>query len=218
MTILSLVALLTMGALGKLWIEGKSLERAPLATDGKRFINGKWTSSDKKGSNTTEDSKPLPVLIHIAGSVRKPGLYTILDSTRVVDALKVAGGALPGADLDKVNLASFVYDGQRIYLPLKKSVILEEKARKKSKKISSAGRKHKTTEFQLKPGERLDLNSATESQLASVPEIGPRLAKKIVSYRTVVNKFTYEDELVVALGITEAKYERIRRFVFIKRP
>lgn len=125
------------------------------------------------------------VLIHVTGAVASPGLYQVEKGMRVIDALKMVGGVYPNADLDRVNLAAIVKDGKKINVPLKK----KSKAKNKTNtsKISSVG--------------VISINKASESELKSIPGIGPSLARRIIAYRAQHGEFVTINELIKVKGV-----------------
>jgi competence protein ComEA len=106
------------------------------------------------------------VVVHVAGAVGAPGVYGLPAGARVQDAVLAAGGATAGADLDSVNLARRVRDGERITVP-------------------SGARAASNAPATLAPGQTLDLNQATQAQLDGLPGIGEAYSRRIVDSRTV---------------------------------
>jgi len=213
--VLSLLGILAIGAVGKMYLAGQALQKSPLTPDGFRFIDGKWTDSAKKRGSaklSKADTVPRLALVHIAGAVKTPGLYKILDNVRVVDALKLAGGALPGANLNMVNLAAFVYDGQRVYLPSKKTT--KPKRDRVARKATIEKRSYENP--LADKAHPVELNSATREELMKIPEIGPTIAERILYYRSRVGKFYSIEELSEVPGISESKFVIIMQFVYVK--
>lgn len=137
-----------------------------------------------------------PVLVHVAGAVRTPGVYELPAGARVDDAVRAAGGPLPVAELDGVNLAAFVTDGQRVYVPLEGEIDPAAVA-----DPASAGEVP------------LDLNAATAEQLDSLPGVGPATAGAIVDDRERNGPFASVDDLVRVPGIGPAKLAALRELV-----
>lgn len=153
------------------------------------------------------------IYVHICGAVQKPGVFPIKPATRKFEALKLAGGTLPEADLSRVNLAEYAEDGEQIYVP-KIGEVLETPTKKKGRqtgKTSSAGSSSKQH-----PKGPFDINTATQQQLETVPGLGPSLAAEILRYRSARGNFANIEELDNVKGIGPAKLEKIRSFLFIK--
>lgn len=137
------------------------------------------------------------VTVHVAGSVRQPGVYALPLGSRVVDAVDMAGGAIFGADVNAINLASTISDGQRVYVPAVGEVVAAEVL----------------TNAESGPAFPLDLNSATASDLDALPGIGPSTAAAIVRQRETVGRFTSVESLLDVPGIGPSKLEAIRGLV-----
>ncbi|MDQ4029788.1 MAG: ComEA family DNA-binding protein, partial [Actinomycetota bacterium] len=122
-----------------------------------------------------------------------PGLYRLKDGARVADALELAGGASPKADLALVNLAAPVADGTQVVVP-----------RRGAQDIAGAA-----------PDAvgRVQLNSATTEQLDALPGIGPVTAQRIVDYRQAHGAFRSVEELDAVPGIGPARVEQLKDLV-----
>ncbi len=136
------------------------------------------------------------IYVHVGGAVHRPGLYEVPDGSRVFDAVQVAGGATDSADLDSLNLASKVKDGDKILVPAR-----VEPGADPPPGAASAGRA---------AGGLINLNSATLEQLDSLPGVGPSTAQKIIDYRTQHGGFRSVDELMEVPGIGPAKFAELK--------
>jgi comEA protein len=165
---------------------------------------GAPAASDRPAPVTTTTTRP-PVLVHVAGAVARPGLVEVPAGARVADALAAAGGGLPEADLDRLNLAAKVADGQRI--PVAR---VGEPAPVGPVGDGGAGGGD--------PGGAtgpIDLNSATEAQLDTLPGIGPTLAGAIIRERERRGGFTSVDQLQDVRGIGEKRFADLRPLVTV---
>lgn len=144
-----------------------------------------------------------PAFVHVAGAVAQPGVYEMGADARVHTAIAAAGGASPTADLDGLNLAASIADGQRIYVPQHGEV---DPASVPSGPISSssAGDDHTGD-----PDAAIDLNAATASQLEALPGIGPATAAAIVDDRDRHGPFAAVSDLERVPGIGPAKLAAI---------
>lgn len=159
-------------------------------------------SSSSTSSSTTEVS--AEVVAHVAGAVVRPGLYTLPPGVRVADALAAAGGAAADADVDALNLAAPVDDGERIYVPRK-----DETPPAVAAPASPGGSVAAAVAV-------LDLNKATADELDRLPGIGPSTAAAIVAYRAENGRFRSVDELLEVRGIGPSKLAALRPKVRVK--
>lgn len=164
-------------------------------TEGERQENGNEGSDgmtrDGEGGET-----PLQVLtVHVCGAVRDPGVKTLPAGSRAADALEMAGGFTEAADQSYVNLAAFVEDGQQLYFPEK-----GEKLREGTEE-----------------GGPVDLNSADETALQTIPGIGESRAKAILKYRKEHGSFSKVEELLQVPGIGDTLYQQIQDLVTVSK-
>jgi competence protein ComEA len=147
-------------------------------------------------------------IVHVAGAVVSPGLYRLGGDARVADAIDAAGGPAGDADLDAVNLAAKVADGERVYVARRGEVPPAEVA-------AGSGGGAGGTGGGATAGP-VDLNTATADQLETLPGVGPATADAILSYRKEKGRFRSVDELLEVRGIGEAKLSAIRPKVRIR--
>jgi competence protein ComEA len=143
-------------------------------------------------------SSPAPVLVHVAGAVRRSGLYELTEAARVADAIESAGGALGKADLDALNLASPVTDGMQVLVPVRGEVASPSSASASSQDPAM-----------------ISVNSADQIALETIPGIGPVTAAAIIEHRERVGPFSSVDELIDVSGIGPATLEAIRPYVTV---
>ncbi|CAB4598996.1 unannotated protein [freshwater metagenome] len=144
------------------------------------------------------------VVIDVGGAVRQPGVHRLPIGSRVVDALEAAGGPSEGIDLDHINLAATVSDGQRVWFTKKGELPPVGVAGSVGASAPSAG---------TGP---LDLNSATLEQLDSLNGIGPTTAKAIIDRRNEMGRFRSVDDLLTVKGIGSTKLDSIRSSVVVR--
>ena len=169
---------------------------------------------------------PRKIIIHITGAVNKPGVYQFDEGTRVIEAIKIAGGPKEGAILDILNLAQPLVDGSRIVVTQKFDV---EAFRKK---LLSYGPEHVYTTEELKlayvdlgkeeekkekeeekkevkakaEAGKININTATQAQLATLPGIGPKRAEAIIANRP----YSSPEEITKVHGIGPKIYEALK--------
>jgi competence protein ComEA len=145
---------------------------------------------------------PVGVVVHVAGWVRRPGVYELAQGQRVIDAIEAAGGPRRRADLDALNLAAVLVDGQQVMIP-------PESAGGGSGAGSTAS--GDSTGGQAP----ININSATADELETLPGIGPVLAGAIIDHRERNGPFASVDELLDVSGIGEQRLADIRDLVAV---
>jgi len=135
---------------------------------------------------------PAPLAVYVTGAVNKPGsVVTLPAGSRIQDALAAAGGAAPDADLDRVDLAAMISDGQQIHVYRH-----GEPAQMVDPSQSSTASDSASTAV-------VHVNHASLEQLETLPGIGPALAQRIIDYRTANGNFTTLESLTAVSGIGE---------------
>ena len=135
------------------------------------------------------------VVVYVSGAVASPGVLTLPATSRVIDALTAAGGATPDADLESINLARILVDGEQIRV----GVVGESPPPASSAAGSTAG-----------TSTCVRLATATEDELQTLPGIGPALATRIISYRATHPRLSSVEELDDVPGIGPSLIEKIR--------
>jgi competence protein ComEA len=143
------------------------------------------------------------ILVHVAGAVQNPGVYKLKSGLRGLDAIQIAGGLLPVANLDKVNLAKKLKDGQRLNIPFIKGNAAISRYSQKTKTAN----KKQTSEFPI------NINLANEAQLVLIPGIGKSTAKKIMNKRIEAGKYSSAEDLLKVKGIGPKKLEKIKEYI-----
>lgn len=161
---------------------------------------------------STEASAALPVavVVHVAGAVLHPGVYSLPVDARVSDGVAAAGGSLGSAAPDAVNLARIVADGERIYIPT------QEEA---DGALGGAGGVESWTGEASATGVKgdgsIDVNRATAAELEALPGVGPATAQKIVDDREANGPYTKPEDLMRVPGIGAKKFEAMREQVSV---
>ena len=162
-----------------------------------------------------------PIDVYVAGAVAKPGVYPISATARVIDALRVAGGARNDADLDSINLAAHVTDGEKIAVETHAARLEREsrsapRARKTASPKTPRVSRRTTKKHADSSAEPIDLNTASAEELAGLPGVGLGLAQRITDYRALYGGFDSLDDLTDIDGITARTIDAIVPYVVVR--
>ncbi|MGN7468565.1 helix-hairpin-helix domain-containing protein [Brevibacillus sp. SAFN-007a] len=158
-------------------------------------------------------SAPPPLYVDVKGKVKKPGLYRFAPGMRVADAIEEAGGALPEADLDQINLAEPLADGTALFIPAKGSTAggpVTAVGAPPLSPVPASGTRAAGAGGAVPTTKPLNLNTATVDELMSLPGIGEARANAILEYRAQVGRFRSSDELQKVSGIGSKMFARIK--------
>jgi competence protein ComEA len=169
---------------------------APAAT-------GSVAGPSAAGGSPGAAKKGERVTVHVAGAVTKPGVYELGGGARVIDVIEAAGGGVPDADLNRLNLAAKVADGQRVLV------------QRVGEAAPSADGSSETGAGIAEPLGLVNLNAATQPQLEALPGIGPTLAKAIIAERQRRGGFRSVNELRDVRGIGEKRFADLKDKVTI---
>jgi competence protein ComEA len=172
---------------------------ALLALAGRTLAGAGGATAQPAASLVPEQSQPAAaqrLTVHVAGAVRRPGLYRLAEGKRVADAVARAGGATPKADTAAINLAAPLADGIQVLVP--------------SRVVVAAGSAAAGSEAAPAAAAPVSLSSATMEQLDALPGVGPVTAQKIVDYRAEHGGFRSVDDLDAIPGIGPARLEQLR--------
>ena len=145
------------------------------------------------------DNESQDIYVHIAGCVLNPGVYAVPKQTRLYEIVNLAGGFKSDASVSSVNLARTVNDAEQIYVPSIDEVTMglyvfdSEEIR----------------------GALININTADEHLLDTLPGIGPALASRIIVYRTSQGKFSVAEDLMKVSGIGAVKFEGLRNLICV---
>jgi len=158
-----------------------------------RTLAGAGAASEQPAAQPLVPETPAVaprLVVHVAGAVKRPGLYRLAEGKRVADAVARAGGATAPADTAAINLAAPLADGMQVLVPRRGP--------------AAAGKQ---------PGGRVSLGSATLAELDALPGVGPVTAQKILDFRTQHGGFRSVDDLDAIPGIGPARIEQLRDVV-----
>lgn len=178
----------------------------------------KYDYSDiEKISNIIEEDQEVDdniienkIVIHITGEVEEEGVIELEKGARISDAIEEAGGTTEEADLSNVNLAYSLGDGQKVKIPNinekdEEIIVVEEKA---GDNIIIEGNKSKE--------EKININKAAQTEIETLPGIGPSTALKIITYRNEHGKFKNIEDIKNVSGIGDSKFENIKEYICVE--
>jgi competence protein ComEA len=152
------------------------------------------------------------LLVDIGGAVHNPGVYELPVDCRVKDAVDAAGGLLPDAARDGVNLAARLKDGEKLIIPkIGTPLVYPQQAAPDSQQMGSL-----STETNSGPAGPININTATIEQLDSLPGIGPGIAAQIIEYRESHGLFTKIEQIQNVSGIGESRFEQIKDLLIVE--
>lgn len=167
--------------------------------------------AEKAESAGHEIKENFEMAVHICGAVNQPGVYIFQQKARVYEGIQKAGGFREDAAMDYLNLALDLEDGMKIEVPTIE--MIEKQKEEGMEEISgiSYGNKDETEQTKGK----IDLNTADEAMLCTLPGIGESKAKSIIAYRQEHGRFEKTEDIMMISGIKEAAYEKIKEYVTV---
>jgi competence protein ComEA len=158
------------------------------------------------GAPSQADESSRTLLVHVVGSVRRPGVYSLVTGSRVIDAVTAAGGMLSDAAPSAVNLARAVTDGEQVVVPD------QDEAEKTTALAGASGGGGNA------PGTRapIDLNAADAAALDGLPGVGPATAAKIIADRETNGPFASTGDLTRVPGIGEKKLAQLEGLICVR--
>ncbi len=160
-----------------------------LTVGGALWVSRPTGSAAPVAIGAPSDTASTQLTIHVTGAVGRPGVVHVPEGSRVVDAIAAAGGATADADFTTLNLAALAIDASHVHVPAQGEA---------SSDLASDG---------------IDLNTATASELETLPGVGPVLAARIVAFREDHGPFATVEDLLDVPGIGEAKLAQMRESI-----
>ena len=184
--------------------------------------------SEESEENTKEEIGKI--IVHVSGAVNKEGIVELEENSRISDAINKAEGLKENADTKHINLAFKIEDGMKIYIPTIGENIEGNEANEQNQNTnmidetskyvtSSSGviqEEQTNAQSEQKKNEKININTATQTELETLPGIGPATSLKIVNYREENGKFQTIEDIKEVSGIGDAKYENIKDLICVK--
>ena len=194
--------------------------------DKSTFISSEELEVENTIEEETEEEESQKIIVHVSGAVNKEGIIELDADSRISDAIDKAEGLAENADMNKINLAFKLEDGMKIYIPKigeeESEEVQESTGDETSKYITSSSGVVDTQENESGKniGEKtttgkVNINTASQTELETLPGIGPATSSKIISYRKENGKFESIEEIKEVSGIGDAKFENIKELICI---
>jgi len=183
----------------------------PEAAAPEEEAGGQATGPDGGTTGSPAAGDAVVVVVHVAGAVVNPGVYSLPEGARVIDAVEAAGGPADNAEPDFVNLARPLTDGEQVYIPSRSDSsggwgggLIETPGGG----AGAAGRPPGA----VRPG-KVNINTAERAELESLPGIGSAIAQRIIDYRTLHGPFRTPEELMNVEGIGEKRFADLEELI-----
>ena len=165
------------------------------------LISNNFASNTNNVNNNIESEYTNTIVVYICGAVKESKVITLKENSRICDAIDSVGGITNEADLTNINLAYILEDGEKIYIPKKGEEIQNS---------LNSGYNNSISE------NKININKATQTELETIPGIGPSTALKIINYREENGKFNSIEDIKNVSGIGEAKFNNIKNYICVK--
>jgi len=164
-------------------------------------------SQEKVDVQTDKTYEQQKCVVYVCGNVKKPGVYELFSGSRVNDAIEAAGGVLPNSDMNSLNLAEKIQDGQKIYVPKigemqTQSNLSSEVAQNSTSSSGQSG--------------KININTASKEELKTLDRIGDKLAERIIEYRQEHGPFKSIEEIKNVNGIGDKIFEAIKDSITVQ--
>lgn len=171
------------------------------------------TVLDAGGAPAASSGAPAAegMTVYVTGAVNEPGVVAVASGARVADAVNACGGLSPEADAEKLNMAQPVKDGQQIRVPVKGEKGAAKNAAASVNKADSSSKGKSSARLTNEAADGLvNINTADEKELDTLPGVGPSTAQKIIEYRETEGQFATPEDIMKVKGIGKAKYEKMK--------
>ena len=199
-------------------------------------LNFVTENSDNSNNSLISQKTSNKIYIYVTGEVNNPGVVTLNDGSRIADAINAVGGTTNNADISKINLVFVLEDGMKINIP--NSEILKNNpnfeyitidSNNSSSEISSSNydisskvpdksdnklnNNFSHTSINKNSSNIVNINTATQTELETLPGIGPSTALKIINYRKENGRFSSIEDIKNVTGIGDSKFESIKKYI-----
>lgn len=171
-------------------------------------LNVAKTNSTEENSETEENI----IVVHVTGEVKNPGIVKVKEGSRIEDIIEAAGGLTENSDITNVNLAYLVEDGMKIRIPSND----DEDLSSENYISSDSGERILIGNDEESNTNIININKATQTDLETLPGIGPSLATRIIEYREQNGEFKEIEDIKNVGGIGDIKFDKIKEYIKVK--
>ena len=167
------------------------------------LIDSTFIENNSNIISNTEDLESGYIIVYVCGAVKENKIVKLKENSRINDAIDAVGGLTKNADLTAINLAYILEDGEKIYIPEK------GEGNENNSNFSSSNNSSYIN------NQKININKASQTELETIPGIGPSLALKIINYREEHSKFSSIEDIKNVSGIGENKFESIKELICV---
>lgn len=184
----------------------KIIEEDPVGSSGNSEENREAGVTGEYAGMLEESEATVSCMVHVCGAVEQPGVYELPQGSRIYQAIEYAGGLSDEADPDYLNQADFVSDGEKVYVPTREEVT--EMDSPLQNVMTQSGETSA-------PSGLVNLNTASEEQLCTLPGIGSSKAKSIIAYREEHGSFDRIESVMNVAGIKDGLFQKIKAYITV---
>ena len=163
------------------------------------------SQQEEEIKNENNPENPEMIFVHVCGAVKKEGVYQVINSARVVDAIKAAGGLTKDAASYGINQAELLKDGMQIYIPTKKEVKVNKVIPSGLPSVTGASDISKNANTEI-----VNINTATKEELMKLNGVGEAKAALIINFRETNGGFNNINDLMKIKGIKQKFFDKIK--------
>lgn len=159
-----------------------------------------------------------PIAVHVIGAVPRPGLYEFAEGARVQDAINASGGLLASANVESINLAALLVDGQQLTIPYRageEPSVSSSTSSEDDNSLVLPGAEQTPEPAENGNTELININTASLEELDSLPGIGPTIAQRIIDYRDENGPFQTIEDILNVSGIGPSTFDNIKDLITV---
>ncbi len=204
-------------------VDGEEIPPEPSGAEGSQKNGAGEAFAEERDSSASAEQEidvgqssaaPVSCVVHICGAVKEPGVYTLESGERIYQAIEKAGGFREDAQQDYLNQADLLSDGMKIYVPTQEEVREAGDTAKWTAVSAGEGASGQTAEAGKAEGggdpALVNINTAGEEQLCTLPGVGSAKAKSIIAYRELNGAYRTIEEIMNVEGIKDGLFRKIK--------